>query len=302
MAQALGSNHYTALVKETTPGTTPTTPSLVSVLGIQNNTLDGTVGNVVDNAINSDGMEKFIRTGNKAVGGTLTVSAAPGTHDALLEAAAYGTWASNVLKNGTTENSYTIEVGHPSISKYRQFKGCHVSSYKLNIPSGNSQVTAEFDIIGTDFNVATSPLDAAVEAPTLDGIPFVHFDGTYSIGGSAAGNLTGLTLNLTNTLTANPVLGSKVARSVTRTNSQLSGTATMYFETDTLFQAMLNETSLALGFTLSSNSVTHTYNIPAVRVLSHTTPVSNGGPVIATVTWRALKDATLGAYFSITRS
>lgn len=303
MAQSLGSNTQFAYVKETTPGTTPTSPAMNALYGVQSETLTRTKGLVSDNALRPSGMKKFARLGNEAVGGNITFSYAPGTQDALIEAGMYGTWTTNVLKLGTTENSYTIEVGHLNTSLYTVYKGMHVSEMTLNVPSGNQLATLEVGFTGMSGTVPSgTALDATLTAPSIEGVPFIHLDGTFTLDGSPAAYITGLQVKVGNALTANHSWGTAVARSVTKGTSTVTGQVTAYFESAALATMFFGEVYHTLSFTLSDGTNSHTHLLPRVLFLTHNAPVNGDGPVVVTATFEAFEDSTEGTAYKITRA
>mgnify|MGYP000207947218 CR=1 FL=1 len=302
MAQSIGSRSQIAYVNEVTPGTTPVTPAMKQLFGYQSNTLDLTKGVISDTAIRSNGMKKFSRHGNTAVGGTITASYAPGTQDDLLEAALYGGWSTNLLKLGTTETSMTMEVGYLNTALYRVFTGCHFSGFRLNVPSGNQIVTAEFDVVGMGGSVSGTALDASLTAPTLEGTPLVHLDGVFNLGGAPIAYFTGLQLNVANQLTPNYALGSGTARSVTKGMTSVTGQITAYYESNALATSFLSEATTDISFTLTSDSAEHEYILPNVKLNGFSAPLSGDGPVIATIIFEALYDDTMTSVMSIGRT
>lgn len=302
MAQSIGSRSQLAYIAETVAGTTPTTPAMKQLYGYQSATLDVTKGLIQDTAIRANGMKKFGRHGNKAVGGTITCSYAPGTQDDIMASALYSSWSTDVLKLGFTPAPMTLEVGYLNTNLYRRFTGCHFSAFKLNVPSGNQLATAEFDVVGMDGTVATTPLDATLTAPTLEGVPFVHLDGTFSLGGTSIAYFTGLQLNVENALTSNYAMGSAVARSVTKGMSNVTGQVTAYYESNDLATQFLTEAETDLEFTLTTPSGSHAYSLPRVKLNGFTAPLNGDGPVVATIIFEAYYDDTMDSVFSITRT
>lgn len=300
MTQALGSKSYLAYVAEVTPGTTPSTPTLTSV-PMQSESLDLSRGLITDSSLRTDGMQRFARLGNKSVGGSVSVSYAPQTYDAFLESAFRSTWATNTLKFGTAEKFFSLEVGNADTSTYKQFTGCRVSTFTLNVPTGNSLVTGDFEFLGMDGNITSTSLDADGVTPVAEGTPFVHLDGTFSEGGSTIGYLTGIQVKIDNQLKQNYAAGSAAARSITHGMANVTFQITGFWESSALFTKWLNETSSSLTFTLNSGSNSQTWTIPKVHYDSFKMPIQNDGAIIQTLTGRALYDATSGTILTVTR-
>lgn len=301
MTQATGIRTYFGYIAEVTPGTTPATPSLVAVPRVSD-TLQVTRGLIKDAALRSDRMPRYLRLGNKAVGGNVNVSYAPNTFGPLLEAAFRSAYASNVLKIGTTDKSITCEVGHPDISQYRQFTGVRVNKFTLNVPSTNTLVTAELELLGENGIISATTLDAGggIDDATA-AQPFVHLDATFTEGGSSIGYLTGVQVVIENNLQANYAAGSAAARSVTAGMAMVTGQVTAYFESAALFTKWYSETASSLAFTLNSGASSEAWNFPNVKYTALTLPTAGDGPIIQTLSFEALYDAGTSSLVTVTR-
>lgn len=300
MATSTGSRARLGFIAEVTPGTTPLTPSLLA-LPFRQFGIELSKDVLEDPSIRSDRMEVYNRHGNKRVSGSAQFTHAPGTFDDFLAAAMYSDWATNVLKVGTTEKSFTLEHGQLDVDQYRVFTGCHVNSFKMSVP-GNGLVNTEVNFIGTGGSLSGTPLDATVPNVT-EGVPFVHLDGTFSEGGSTIGFMTAIEWTLENNLTANYALGSSSARSVTYGMSKIAGTVDAYFENGALVGKFINETESSLSYTLTSGAVSQTYLFPRVKFQSANVPVNSDGPVMVKLAFKALKDTAVeNTLLKITRT
>src|SRR5512139_1043886 len=105
---AQGSRSKISYAVETTWGTTPATPALF-VLPYVSFGLNATKEIYEDDSIQSDRMLRHTVHGNKAVSGPLAVKYSATDFDPLLESVCNGVWATNVLKTGTTQKSFTFE-------------------------------------------------------------------------------------------------------------------------------------------------------------------------------------------------
>lgn len=301
MTQATGSRSYLAYVAETVAGTTPATPALKGI-PFQNTSLNLTRGLVTDPSLRSDRQKRYSRLGNRMVGGNIVVSYAPNTFDELLESVFLSSWTTDVLKIGVTPKSFTFEIGHPDISQYRTFTGVTAGGFTLNVPSGNTLVTGEFTMMGTNGAIGSATVDAAggIEAP-VEGDPFVHLDATFLEGGVSIGYLTGVQIEIQNQLTANYAAGSPGARSITAGMATVTGQITAYFESAALFTKWLAETDSSLKFTLTVGADSQEWFLPKVQYSASTIPVANDGPIIQTLTFEALYDSVTGSVVQVTR-
>lgn len=302
MAQATGSRAQLGYIAEVTPGTTPATPQLKG-LAFTDLDIQLTKGLMSDGSLRADRQKRFSRHGNKAVGGTLKCNYAVGEYDDILAASMYSSWATNVLKFGNTETSFTLEHAQADIGQYRQITGAHFTGFTLTVPSGNQVVTQSFDVTGMGMTFASSPLDATYDNPTATvyGDPLVHLDATFTLGGVSIAYLTGLTVVVGQNTQANYALGSSTARSITPGMISVTGQVTAYFESAALATLFVAETNSSLSFTLNSGTSSQLWNMPVVQFNGANIPVNSDGPLIVTLPYEALYDATSGSVLTITR-
>ena len=115
MAFAQGSRSSLAYIAETSFGTTPSTPTFAN-LPINSHSLDLTKDRVEGNEIQADRMTRVDRHGNKQAGGSIEVDLRKGDYDELLESAFFNSYATDVLKVGTTPKFFTMEDAANDIS------------------------------------------------------------------------------------------------------------------------------------------------------------------------------------------
>lgn len=300
MAQATGSRINIGYVIETVPGTTPATPQL-KALPITNETIQLSRGLISDNSLRADRMKRFSRLGNRTVGGAVSVNYAPHTYADWVQAVMFSaTPTSAGAKVGTTQTSFSMEIGQPDIGVYRQFNGMTPSSFTLTVPSGNAMVTADFEFMGMNGVIGTSTLDADYTEPSDEDEPFVHLDSTFNEGGTGISYLTGLTLTIDNALTQNYALGSAGARSITAGMANVTGQITAFFESAALFQKFLTETESSLSFTLSANNTTETWTLPRVKYNAASIALNGDGPQTVTMPFEALYDSASQTVLTVT--
>ena len=100
MAFAQGSRSSLSFITESTFGTTPA--GNFTNLPFSTHSLNLTKDRVAGTDIQADRMARVDRHGNRQVGGDIVVDLRDGDFDAFLESAMLNTWATNVLKVGTT--------------------------------------------------------------------------------------------------------------------------------------------------------------------------------------------------------
>ena len=213
----------------------------------------------------------------------------------------YCACATNVLKVGTTEKAFSFEAAYQDIVRYHVMTGGVVNETSISIkPEG--MVTVSFSLVGKDMSVGATPLDAT---PTAAGTtePFNALTGSISEGGSAIATVTGLDFTISNGIEGTKVVGSATSAEQIEGMCAVSGTVTAYFEDDDLLSKFIDETSSTISVTLSDPaSNTMTFDFPNVLYTGGELDVSGGGPIIISMPFTALYDASEATTIKITRS
>jgi hypothetical protein len=210
MPLSQGSRSGLSYVAETVYGTTPTTPSLVQ-LPYTSNSLNLTKDRVQGNDLQPDRMPRVDRHGNRSVAGDIVVDLRKADYDPFLESAFMSTFATNVLKVGTTIKSFSMEDAATDITQFRLFTGCAVSQASFSIKP-NQMVTTTFGIIGKNMAISGTSVDPAKTASSINQ-PFDAYSGTLRIadaGGSLTSSaiVTGVDFSINNNLATRFVVGS----------------------------------------------------------------------------------------------
>lgn len=297
-----GSRHSVQYVAETTFNTTPASPQTTQVPVAAIN-ISPAKDVFSDPSIRSDRSIRFQRHGNVHVSGDIETAYLHGTYDDFLELAMHGTWTSNVLKQGTTRKSITLERGFTDLTtpQYMRFTGMVCSQFKLDVPV-NDVVKATYTMMGAGQSLSTSPLDATPTVPAGKA-PMTHLAGTFLEGGLAVGNMTAITLTLSNGYNENFVLGSSTPADLTYGYAQVSGQLTAYFDSAAQYSKFINETGTTLSFAINDGQGnTHTWLLPNVKFNGQSIPVNNDQSIVTTIPFVALYDGTEATAIKVTRS
>jgi len=243
MAQGQRFDQSLYYVAETTPGTTPSTPTLVEI------PIAGSPTIKVNKEFN-----KSARVGNRNInkqrhgarssGGGIPIELAYGDFDALFESLMCSTWSTNVLKVGETLKYFTLEHRFPTISEFHPFTGVFANAFSLSA-TPNGMVTGSFDMLGLGGMTPASSTVADTSTPTAGYEPFDGFSGTITEGGSSA-NLTALEINIANNGAIAHRLGLETGNHANIGQVDITGTSTVFFESETLLNKFLGETESAL--------------------------------------------------------
>ena len=300
MTIATGSRHNLSYVVEATFGTTPSSPGFTPIRHT-GTTLGLSKDAVESEELREDRLVAHFRHGNKSVTGDINFELSYGGLDALLEATLCGTWATNVLKAGTTRRSYTVERHHQDIGKYLRSTGCQFNTMSLSV-APNSMVTGSFGIIGSGFSTSGSALGSATYSAESTTAPFDSFSGSITEGGSAIAIITALELNIDNGMEALYVVGSADTLLPSIGKSSVTGSVTAYFENTTLLDKFVSETTSAIQFTLTDAAGNdYIVLLPKVKYNSGNPEVSGPGAITVTLDFVALYNSSDASQIKITR-
>ena len=301
MAFAQGSRSSLSFITESTFGTTPA--GNFTNLPFSTHSLNLTKDRVAGTDIQADRMARVDRHGNRQVGGDIVVDLRDGDFDAFLESAMLNTWATNVLKVGTTPKFFSIEDYAADIDQARVFTGMSVSTMGISL-APNQMVTTTFGMVGKDMtmSVTEKTQDAASGAA-----PFDAYSGDISIGnvGGAApvAIVTALDFTLNNSYAPTFVIGDDSAPSLEYGRAEVEGTMTAYFEDAALIDRFLNETETEIEVSVDDPTGANTYTFSFPRVKINSADVGVDGPTsrMISMSFVALYDTTEETNLKITR-
>ena len=296
-----GSRTQLAYVVESTYGTTPATPAMVS-LPFVTHSVDLTKTRVQSAQITPDRMPRIDRHGQRTVTGDISVEMRPADYDFLLEDALFGSFSSNVLNTGTTVSSFTLEDGALDITQYRAFTGCMVNTMQMSI-APNQMTTATFGIIGKNMTQSTSPLDATLTAAS-NNEPFDSFSGAISEGGSTIAYVNTIDFTLNNNLNPTFALGAVATPQMEFGMSTLEGTMTVFYQDAALITKFLNETESSLSIVLDDRvaGLNYTFLMPRIKINGAAVPVASPASRLLTIPFVALRDSSTDTQLRITRT
>lgn len=294
-------------IPEVTYGTTPTDSSGWQALRYVSQSIAAAPQTVISNEIRSDRMvSDLVLVGNQ-VGGDMTMELSMTTYDELLEAAMMGTWTTDVLKAGIVERSFSVEAGFEdwSPAHYLQYKGMRVGGFNLSFPYG-AIVTGGFQMVGKEaLESATSLVGAGstTAATTTDVVNGSSDVTAIQIDGGAPGVII-KTINLTLNNSMRPIegIGSVGPSDQSAGRSLITGSLECYFDNITMYQALLNNTDIALNWTVGDGSNTQTYLLPKIKFNSGVPAVTGvDTDVMLPLEFTALYDSVEGTNLKITR-
>ncbi|UQS92527.1 phage tail tube protein [Pseudomonas chlororaphis subsp. piscium] len=203
-----GAQVVSHIIAEVTPGVTPA--GTWDTLRLTGNALTPTVNTQVSDEITDSRLSQGSVATSIDIGGDLTAEFSFGSFDQLLEAAFYGAWTSDVLAVGATRHTFSIAKGYSDVDVYGVFKGAHVSTFALDIPS-DGKITATFNMACLDYTDGDTPIVVSPNAPTTT--PFLSNNnvGTILVDGQSLEGVacvSAMTVSLDNSLQTQRCLGS----------------------------------------------------------------------------------------------
>ena len=291
------------VLPETTWGTTPAAGNFEE-LRYTGESLVFNVETASSSQIRSDrNVSDVVRT-QASTSGDVQFELSYGSFDTLLEGLMMGTWATDVLKNGTTLKSFSIEKYFEGLNKYHTFKGLRVSSMSLDLGAGD-MVTGSFAFLGKGIATGTSSASTGTPTAANSNSIFNAVDNVTVLkeGGSTySDKVMSLSLNVENNLRANQSVGSLEATRIGFGQFNVSGSMSVYFQNQGVFDKFVNGTDSSIEFTLSDG--TNSYNVLIPKVEYTAANVTAGGAnsdVMAEVEFTAKYDATNDCTLKITR-
>jgi hypothetical protein len=299
---AQGSRSSLSYIVESTFGTTPA--GNFTNLPFSTHSLNLTKERVAGNDIQADRMTRVDRHGNRQTGGDIVADLRKGDYDAFLESAMLNTWATDVLKVGTTPKHFSIEDYAADIDQARVFSGCTVSSMAISI-APNQMVTTTFGMVGKDMSMGTTE---KTQDAASGNSPFDAYSGDLAIGnvGSATTSaiVTGIDFTLNNSFAPTFVVGDDSAPCLEVGRAEVEGTITAYFEDAALINRFIDETETAISVSVDdpTGGNAYTFLFPRVKINSADVGVDGPNSRIINMSFVALYDDTEATNLKITRT
>lgn len=307
MPIAEASQSRLAYVVETVPGTTPATPTFKVMREVSESIV------LRKTTINSDeiradaNLSSIIDVG-RMVEGSVNAELSYGTFDDFLESLFRSTWASNVLKNGVTQKSFTLEktFEQGTTDNFIRYRGCKVNTLELNLET-RQIVRANFGIMGLGSPTPTQAIIAGATYSAPNSNPVLNANaniGSLVLGGvTSSPKIRSASLRFTSNLYANDILGQYEPDSHGIGRFEVSGELDTYFENIDVYSAIVGHSDVSLALTIGAASGSkYTISLPKLKLQEGSPQIGgNSQPVRLSVPFQAYYDSTLDATCSITR-
>ncbi|MBL4700110.1 MAG: hypothetical protein JKX85_02535 [Phycisphaeraceae bacterium] len=310
MAFSDASNTRLAIIAETVAGTTPATPAFQN-LRFKSESLNRTFEHKTSDEIRPDGNVTDQALVGEMASGSISAEPSYGTFDDFYEGLMQSPFASNVLKNGVMQKSFTIEktfgVGSGS-EAYHRFVGCQIGSMSFGLTSKEIS-DLSFELMGLggaqdDAIITGSTYTAANTKPVLNTSSHVSGLSLTGTGVTEGLHLKSLNMSITNNLREQAEVGSRTLAGIGSGRFELSGSTTIYFENNEAIDTVAAETALALSFTIGAAANEKcTFLIPKLKLTNpRVVAGGNGQDVMAEFDFMGLYDNTEACTLKITRA
>ncbi|MCF0055513.1 phage tail tube protein [Dyadobacter sp. CY356] len=294
-----------AYIAEVTPGVTPATPAFKK-LRMTGESLAPSLQYTSSNEIRADrNVADMTRVGQEA-GGDINFELSYGTFDDFLEALMFGTWTTNVLKNGVTKKTFTIEETFAALAnQFHRYTGSMVNSLSLSMRA-KEVVTGSFNIMSQNMTQTQAIVTGAtyVEPNSNPVLNAANNFAALAMTGGGTVQLMSLSLNISNNLEQQPVMGQVASKGIRAGQFMVTGEAEAYFDTPELMDLYLGDTPSDLTFSLGgASSLKYTFFIPKLKLTANSpTADGNNQDVMQKISFQAYFDATTAAQLRITRT
>jgi hypothetical protein len=294
-------------VKEVTKGVTPATPAL-SQIRFTGESINYNITNTKTAEINPERVETDLVQTEGSVGGGFNFELSYGTFDDFMESVFCGAWTTNVLKNGTSQEWFSLQKQFPDVpsNNFHTFAGTTFEGMNLKMELGKI-VTGDFQIMGMGLSIAsaqiagatfpavstTTPMNAVanVQNLTISGVPY-------------SGCISSLDLSIKNNLREIRCIGSMNPVDHKMGTLEVTGSMNFYFNEGSNYQNFLDGTEFPVAFDLQDDAGNkYSFLIPRIKWESgQVVAGSKNSDVMFNAKWRALKDSTTGVVIQVTRT
>lgn len=200
-----------------------------------------------------------------------------------------------VPTTGHTDKSFSIEHFFADAVLSELFLGCKVDQLDVDLPV-TGMATINLAFMGKDVTAGTAEYYVAATAETSAGL-LAAVNGRVSVGSAEIGLITGISFNVKNNMSGEPVVGSNTFADIFEGRATVDGQMTVLFENATFRDYFINETevSIALALTTSASGTAEFIGISFPRVKAGGASKSDGEKaIVQTIPFVALRNSLGG--------
>lgn len=224
-----------------------------------------------------------------------------GTYDSFLAAALFGDWEGDVLKQGVTPHSFTLEEGYTDIGVYLTMLGAMVDQFSLSFQPRGAMVTGSFGLAGKKV---IEPANESIDeepTPAPSNRPFNSFRGYIKIGGDRIGIATSAEFQLSNQLDQLYALFEDEAFDIVAGRANITGNLVAFFAGKAELEAFLggDQTSIEIESKDPHGNI-YTFLFPRTTWTGNTRNLQEN-QVTQQLPFQAMFDESSGTQMVITR-
>jgi hypothetical protein len=294
-----------AAIEEVTYGTTPSTPVFKNLRFTSEN-FNPSQQYVSSNEIRADRNVSDVTMVGQEAAGEMGFELSYGSFDDLIESLMYSTWSTNVIENGVTQKSFTFEKTFEagSTDQYHRYTGAVVNTMSLNVRA-REIVTGSFGLVAklaaSDQAIISGATYTAVNSNPV--INAANNFASLAITGATSPQIMALTMNVTNNIRQQPVVGQIGSKGVSAGRFVVTGEIEAYFENEELFEMYLDDVYSDLTFRLGgASALAYDFLLPNLKFTNgEVVAGGNDQDVMARMQYQAIYDASEGSTLKITR-
>ena len=217
--------------------------------------------------------------------------------------------SSGMIRNGTTETSFTLERYHADVTQYFVYTGMVVNTFNLNVNS-NAVIDLSFDFIGKDETLqqTSAGTGAASAANTNEVINVATHVGSILEGSTLAAINASLFIQKINLTVNNNVrgldgIGNLANVDIGVGSCDVSGSMSPYFISETLYDKFVANTATGLSWKMQ-DTAGNAFIVTLHTVKYKDDSVNAGGQnsdVPENITFQALRNSTYDCTIQIDR-
>lgn len=260
-----------------------------------------TAGFAVGDLITTSGFVSGANNGTfkiaSILAGKITVTNAAGQPVVLVNGAAGPSVTistkETVLKAGIVRRSFSFlrHFTDQTVEPFHLFNGVELNTLALSV-NPTAIITSTFGVLGREGlpPAAAAPVGSTFIAPTTTA-PLDAFTGELKSGAAVVGEVTEFAINLENGLEVRNVVGSKLTIRPSIGRSNLTGSATVYFEDATFLKKFINEENTSLSIELpDGEGNSYIFVIPRFKFTAGQPDVSGQGSITLSMPFQGLLD------------
>lgn len=308
MARAIASNAQIAYIAEVTDGTTPATPAF-QLIRATGESLEVQRKIVFSGELNGARGPKNYALAAKSGAGGFKFEFTDGSLEDIMESALRAAWASDVLVNGNTPKSFTVESRFETgaTDVFKRLAGAQVASLTIEAKA-QELVTGAVEFMARKADFANAIVTGATyTAGNSESILAGDKVGSITAGGLTFDAVHSISLTVNNNMRGRAALGQFEASDLAAGDLEVTGMLGLYLS-DTEYDvltAFQDATSTSLSFRVgtAAGKVTQ-FSVPNI-VLEAPKPnaESKDGDVLLNLPFRALQASSLSnGVIQITRN